>query len=86
MSHIIETATNPIGLKKSMATLRKNYSVPVCLTHMQNYSMNIIEMKFFSKHLEAGKGNEALARLEEAGYLKTIITKGIYNMPQKAGL
>ena len=47
--------------------------------------MNIIEMKFFPNILEAGKGNEALARLEEAGYLKTIITKGIYNMPQKAG-
>ena len=41
--------------------------------------------EILSKHLEAGKGNEALARLEEAGYLKTIITKGIYNMPQKAG-
>lgn len=41
--------------------------------------------EILSKHLVAGKGNEALARLEAAGYLKTIITKGIYNMPQKAG-
>ena len=52
MSHIIETATNPIGLKKSMATLRKNYSVPVCLTHMQNYSMNIIEINIYGNIYE----------------------------------
>ncbi len=85
MSHIIETATNPIGLKKSMATLRKNYSVPVCLTHMPELFYEYYRNEILSKHPEAGKGNEALARLEEAGYLKTIITKGIYNMPQKAG-
>ena len=33
--------------RDSDESYRKNYSVPVCLTHMQNYSMNIIEMKFF---------------------------------------
>ena len=83
MSHIIETATNPIGLKKSMATLRKNYSVPVCFNTHAELFYEYYRNEILSKHLEAGKGNEALARLEEAGYLKTIITKGIYNMFRK---
>ncbi len=79
------TATNPIGSKKSMATLREElFSARMFNTHAELF-YEYYRNEILSKHLEAGKGNEALARLEEAGYLKTIITKGIYNMPQKAG-